>query len=200
MAVGKSTLAAALAEALSPLRVEVVATDGFLLPNAELSARGLLAQKGFPASYDLAAIGAFVADLRAGRPASVPVYSHATYDRVAGESTVIAAADADVVIVEGVNALQPGLAPALDLAIYLDADEALVRSWYVARFLEQITHAETDQTSFYRGFVALDEHGRRELAEQVWEGVNLVNLVEHIAATKANADLVVVKGEGHRFR
>ena len=198
MAVGKSTLAAALAESLRPARVEVVATDGFLLPNAELAARGLLAQKGFPASYDDDAIDAFVEDLRAGRPASVPVYSHANYDRVPGEVTTVAGAD--VVIVEGVNALQPSLAAALDLAVYLDADEALVRSWYVARFLEQIVVAEDDETSFYRGFVGLDEAGRRSLAEQVWEGVNLVNLVEHIEPTRANAHVVVVKGEGHRFR
>ena len=198
VAVGKSTLAAALAEALAPARVEVVATDGFLLPNAELAARGLLAQKGFPASYDTDAIDAFVADLRAGRPASVPVYSHATYDRVPGEVTTVE--DVDVVIIEGVNALQPELAAAIDLAVYLDADEALVRSWYVNRFLEQIVLAETDESSFYRGFVGLDDAGRRALDEQVWEGVNLVNLVEHIEPTRANAHVVAVKGEGHRFR
>ena len=195
---GKSTLAASLADGLAPLRVAVVATDGFLLPNAELSARGLLAQKGFPASYDTEAIASFVTDLRAGRPASVPVYSHATYDRVPGESTAVA--DVDVVIVEGVNALQPELAAAVDLAIYLHAEEPLVRTWYVARFLEQIEAAETDESSFYRGFTAMDEAGRRALAEQVWEGVNLVNLVEHIDPTRANADVVLVKGEEHRFR
>ena len=198
VAVGKSTLAAALAEALAPARVEVVATDGFLLPNADLAARGLLAQKGFPASYDVEALGRFVDDLRSGRPASVPVYSHATYDRVPGEVTVVE--DVDVVIIEGVNALQPELAAALDVAIYLDADERLVRSWYVARFLEQIVLAETDESSFYRGFTGLDEAGRRSLAEQVWEGVNLMNLVEHIEPTRANAHVVAVKGEGHRLR
>ena len=176
----------------------MVATDGFLLPNAELSSRGLSAQKGFPASYDVDAIDAFVRDLRAGRPASVPVYSHAIYDRVPGDATIVD--DVDVVIIEGVNALQPELATQLDLAVYLHADEPLVRSWYVARFLEQVTLAETDDTSFYRGFVGLDDGGRRALAEQVWEGVNLVNLVDHIEPTKANADVVLVKGEGHRFR
>jgi type I pantothenate kinase len=106
----------------------------------------------------------------------------------------------DVVLVEGVNALQPALASALDLAVYLDAEEPLVRSWYVARFLEQIVLAETDESSFYRGFTALDGPGRQALAEQVWEGVNLVNLVEHIAPTRAAAHVVVVKGEGHRVQ
>ena len=177
-----------------------MATDGFLLPNAELASRGLLARKGFPASYDTDAITGFVADLRAGRTASVPVYSHATYDRVVGETTRIDGGAVDVVIVEGVNALQTELSSAVDLAIYLSAEEPLVRSWYVDRFLAQIVAAEGDETSFYRGFTALDDAGRRALAEQVWEGVNLVNLVEHIEPTRSAADLVLVKGEGHRFR
>jgi type I pantothenate kinase len=198
VAVGKSTLAETLAERLDPLRVAVVATDGFLLPNSELSARGLLAQKGFPASYDADAMAGFVNDLRAGRPASVPVYSHATYDRVPGEERVVT--DVDVVIVEGVNALQPELAAGADLAIYLDADEPLVRSWYVRRFVEQVVAAETDETSFYRGFTSLDDDGRAAMADSVWEAVNLVNLLEHIEPTRARADLVLVKGEGHRFR
>lgn len=175
--------------------MEVVATDGFLLPNEELSRLGLQSQKGFPASYDAAAMNAFVADLRAGRAASVPVYSHATYDRVPGEVRVVHGAD--VVIVEGVNALQPPFAAVADLAIYLDAPEPLVRSWYVERFLDQITVAESDETSFYRGFTGLDEPGRRAMATSVWEGVNLVNLVEHISPTRAHAHLVLTKAEGH---
>ena len=140
----------------------------------------------------------FIEDLRAGRQASVPVYSHATYDRLPGESTVVTGVD--VVIVEGVNALQPELASGADLTIYLDADEPLVRSWYVERFLEQIVAAESDATSFYRGFAGLDDEGRRAMAESVWEAVNLVNLLEHIEPTRAAAELVLVKGEGHRFR
>lgn len=157
-------------------------------------------QKGFPDTYDDDAMAAFVADLRAGQAAAVPVYSHATYDRVEGEPRRIDGASADVVIVEGVNALQPPLLAALDLAVYVHADEPLVRSWYVARFLEQIELAEADETSFYRGFAGLDAEGRRALAEQVWEGVNLVNLIEHIGPTRDRADVVLVKGEGHRFR
>lgn len=195
VAVGKSTLAAALATRLEPLRVEVVATDGFLLPNHELSRLGLQAQKGFPASYDTDAMTAFVADLRVGRAASMPVYSHATYDRVEGEVRTVDGAD--VVIIEGVNALQPPLVTAVDLAIYLDAPEPLVRSWYVDRFLEQISLAEDDETSFYRGFTGLDDAGRRAMAASVWEAVNLVNLVEHIEPTRPHAHVVLTKGEGH---
>jgi type I pantothenate kinase len=190
-------LAAALADELAPLRTEVVATDGFLLPNHELGQLGLLMQKGFPATYDRGAIAQFLADLRAKGRAEAPVYSHATYDRVPGEVRIVDGAD--VVIVEGVNALQPDIATEVDLAVYLDADEPLVRSWYVDRFLEQIGLAESDGSSFYARFVALDAAGRRSMAEAVWDGVNLVNLTDHIEPTRANAHVVLVKGEGHRF-
>ena len=195
VAVGKSTFAASLREALAPLVVEVVATDGFLRTNDDLSAAGLLAAKGFPETYDQDAIARFLDDLRAGRPGRVPCYSHATYDRVPGEERVVAGAD--VVVVEGVNALQPEVAAGVDLRVYLDAPEPLVRSWYVDRFLAHIDEAEADETSFYRRFVALDGDGRRQLAVAVWEGVNLVNLHQHILPTRAAADVVVTKAEGH---
>jgi type I pantothenate kinase len=174
-----------------------VPTDGFLRPNAELAAAGLLMEKGFPATYDDAAIETFLTDLRAGRPGAVPVYSHETYDRVPGEVRLVDGVD--VVVVEGVNALQPSVASHLDLRVFVDADEPLVRSWYVERFLELIAAAEADDASFYRRFVALDAEGRRGMAVAVWEGVNLRNLVEHIAPTRSAADVVLTKGEGHRF-
>jgi type I pantothenate kinase len=197
VAVGKSTLAAALERALAPLPVAVVATDGFLRPNDDLAAAGLLHQKGFPATYDDDAMRRFVTDLRAGRAGEVPVYSHDTYDRVPGEVRVVDGAA--VVVIEGVNALQPALAEHLDLRVYVHAEEPVVRSWYVERFLELIAGAESDDASFYRRFVDLDADGRRAMAVAVWEGVNLVNLTEHIAATRAAADVVLTKVEGHAF-
>ena len=197
VAVGKSTFADALAATLAPLAVEVVATDGFLLPNDELATVGLLHQKGFPASYDEGAIGAFLSALREGRRGEVPVYSHVTYDRVPGEARVVE--PVDVVVLEGVNALQPAVAAALDLRVYLHAEEPVVRRWYVERFLELTAAAEHDEASFYRRFVDLDDAGRRSMAEAVWEGVNLVNLTEHILATRDAADVVLTKVEDHRF-
>jgi type I pantothenate kinase len=199
VAVGKSTLAAAIAAELSPLQVEVVTTDGFLLPNDELGRLGLLMQKGFPATYDADAIAAFLAALREGERGTVPVYSHATYDRIVGEVRIVDGSSVDVVIVEGVNALQPEIAGRVDLAVYLEAPEALVRAWYVERFVEQTVEAEEDEASFYRRFVGLDDAGRRAMAVNVWEAVNLVNLTDHIEPTRVNAHVVLVKGEGHRF-
>ena len=34
-------------------RVDLVTTDGFLYPERELEARGLMSRKGFPESYDV---------------------------------------------------------------------------------------------------------------------------------------------------
>lgn len=196
VSVGKSTLAATLVDALAPCSVEVVATDGFLRTNDDLAQRGLLMQKGFPASYDEDLMLAFLADLRAGRNASLPEYSHATYDRIDGSERRVSASN-DIVILEGVNALQPTTAPLLDLRIYLDADEPAIRGWYVERFLEHVDQAKTNETSFYRRFVDLPSDQQRQIAEGTWVGINLVNLVDHIAATRASADVVLTKAADH---
>lgn len=195
VAVGKSTLAAALADALRPQEVAVVATDGFLRPNEELAAEGTLMQKGFPATYDRGAIERFLDGLAAGRPGRVPVYSHATYDVVPGGVRVVEGAT--VVILEGVNALQPESAARLDLRVYVDADEPAVRAWYVERFLGLVEAAEGDPSSFYRRFLELDDDGRRAMAVAVWEGVNLVNLTDHILPTRDVADVIVRKDADH---
>jgi type I pantothenate kinase len=197
VAVGKSTLSASLAATLRPLDVAVVATDGFLRPNEELAAEGLLLQKGFPATYDLDLLVAFLTDLRAGRSGRVPVYSHDTFDRVPGAAVELG--DPDVVVVEGVTVLQPEVAAHLDLRVYLDAEEPLVRSWFVERFLGLVAAAEQDEGSFYRRFVGLDPSARRQVADSVWTGINLVNLTEHILPTRAAADVVLVKTTGHAF-
>ncbi len=198
VAVGKSTFAAALVDALAPRSVEVVATDGFLRTNADLAERGLLMQKGFPESYDESLMLAFITDLRGGRAATLPEYSHATYDRIEGADRCVSAST-DIVIIEGVNALQPAIAPLLDVRLYLDADEPVVRRWFVDRFLEQVDLAHADESSFYRRFVDHPFEQQRQIAEGTWIGINLVNLVDHIAATRAAADVVLTKAADHSF-
>jgi type I pantothenate kinase len=191
VAVGKSTAAAAVRELLEPSTVEVVATDGFLLPNAVLESRGILHRKGFPESYDVPAVEAFLEAVRRGDPdLSVPIYSHITYDVVDRRPV---AARPRVLVLEGVNALQ--FAARLDVAVYLHATEAAMERWYVARFLELC--AAPPPRSFYEQFAGYEVDARRMLARDVWRGVNRVNLRECILPTRAHAHVVVHKREDH---
>lgn len=193
VAVGKSTFAAALAAALSPRHVEVVSTDGFLRPNDVLIARDLFARKGFPESYDEVAIVAFLERLRAGEPdVTAPIYSHDVYDVIEERRAV---GSPDVCIIEGLNVLR--FVGALDVAIYLHAEEEHLISWYTDRFVHECRVARDEETSFYRGWSALPEVEQRALAVEFWAAINHPNLVEHIAPTAAAADAVVVKGPDH---
>jgi len=214
VAVGKSTFSRVLRAVLERWpdhpRVDLVTTDGFLLPNAELERRGLGTRKGFPESYDLPRLVRFLADLEAGVPElRVPVYSHVTYDVVPDEHQVVAAPD--IVIVEGLNVLQAptrraGAEPPLvvsdffDFRIYVDAEVADVRRWYVERFLTLLTTAFRDEASFFHHLTALSESDAEELADTIWSQVNEVNLVENIAPTRSRADLVLEKGPDHAVR
>ncbi len=196
VAVGKSTVAAHLAELLrsAGADVAVVSTDGFLLPNSVLEARGLVARKGYPETYDLDRLERLMAAARDGQsPLAVPVYSHERYDVVEKPEAVDRP---DVLVVEGVVALQREFA---DLAVYLHADEADVMAWYVARFQGLVRAAVDDPTSFYRAWIDLDDGAVADLARAVWDGVNHPNLTENIAPTRDRADVVVHKGADHRI-
>ncbi|WP_164156113.1 type I pantothenate kinase [Sandarakinorhabdus rubra] len=195
VAVGKTTLARQLAEALPPI-VEIVSTDGFLKPNAVLEAEGLMLRKGFPESFDAPAMAAALAGLKSG-PVTVPAYSHSIYDVDPAAARTIAAAD--IVLVEGLG-LAPdstGRRPPLDLLLYIDADEADVLGWFLARFMGLWQAAADDPTSFYARFRHMSEAEARDFAISVWNGINRPNWLEHIARAKAVADIVVKKTAGH---
>ena len=95
-------------------------------------------RKGFPESYDRRGLLRFVAEVKSGKDeVSAPVYSHLTYDIVPGEQIVVRRPD--VLIVEGLNVLQPprvradgrtGLAVSdfFDFSIYVDARPRTCRS------------------------------------------------------------------------
>ncbi|GMU78585.1 MAG: hypothetical protein AMXMBFR46_13800 [Acidimicrobiia bacterium] len=197
VAVGKSTLAAGVAEVIaSPVtRVAVVGTDGFLFPNAVLERRGLALRKGFPESYDVDALVRFVESMRAGAPRSIPVYSHDTYDVVPGDRRVVPAAD--VVVIEGVNALSALSAAGglVDLSVYLDAPEDVVEAWYVERFLALCESARP--SSFYARFSGMDAAALDALAREVHRAVNVANLRAHIAPSRALAEVVIEKRADH---
>lgn len=198
VAVGKSVFAERLRDQLvaQGARAEVVATDGFLHPNARLETLGLADQKGFPPSYDTAAMIAALAAVRRG-PARFPAYSHVTYDIDPALARTIAAPD--LLIVEGLNLRRPGAAEALDLLIYLDAAEADLEAWFTARFLRLWEAAEHDPASFYARFRHLDRPGAAGLAKWVWDEVNLPNLRQNIAPARQEADLVAHKAADHRL-
>lgn len=211
VAVGKSTTARILQALLrrwpSSPRVDLITTDGFLYPNAVLSERGLMERKGFPESYDRAGFVAFLAAVKSGRPSVVaPVYSHLVYDVVPGEHITIE--KPDILIVEGLNILQPGDLPRtgkpivfasdfIDFSIYIDAGEEILRDWYVERFMKLRQTAFRDPKSFFRRFSELTEAEARETGAHIWNTINLPNLRENILPTRGRADLVLTKGANH---
>jgi type I pantothenate kinase len=192
VAVGKSTLARAIAEGLGSTKpVQIVATDGFLKPNNVLAEAGLIQKKGFPETYDLVAFHGFLDTLAEGRSAATPVYSHIAYDIVPGETRTVEAAG--VVIVEGVNVLQTAQARArFGFSVYVEAEPEHIKAWYLAR-LDRIIANEPQSLIAQIADVDL----RNRLIEQAWTEINLVNLRDHIAPTAAFADVVVRKDADH---
>jgi type I pantothenate kinase len=197
VAVGKTTIATRLAERIagSGARVCVVSTDAFLLSNADLAARDILMRKGFPESYDMSALVKAIAYVRQGVATTIPVYSHATYDLVPDETEIVE--PTDVLMIEGVIALQPAVREVLDVAIYVDAPSDVVRGWFIERFLRFTEEAKDDASSFYHGMAQLEPAQITSIAEATWDGINGVNLREHIGPTKDAADVVVEKGNDH---
>ena len=209
VAVGKSTFARALQAILSSWpdqpRVALVTTDGFLHANAVLEARGLLQRKGFPESYDLRAMIAFLAAVKAGDPqAAAPVYSHVTYDLLPGQ--VQRVDTPDILIFEGLNVLQPASGAAMlasdffDFSVYLDAEEQDIAAWFTQRFLLLQQTAFRDPTSYFHRFRDLPEVEARAMARRVWESINLANLKENILPTRERARVVLRKGRDHRVQ
>jgi type I pantothenate kinase len=211
VAAGKSTTArvlkALLARWPSHPRVELVPTDGFLFPNAVLEARGLMTRKGFPESYDLTRLLNFLADVKSGKDrVEAPVYSHLVYDVLPDQKLVIERPD--IVIVEGLNVLQPAKLPKdgeaipfvsdfFDFSIYIDAADALVESWYVERFLRLRQTAFRDPASYFHRYAALSEEEAVATGLSIWRSINLVNLRENILPTRQRADLILRKGVSH---
>ncbi len=204
VAVGKSTTARVLTALLRQTRrsVELVTTDGFLLPNRELIARGILHKKGFPESYDLKALLAFLDAVKSGGSAIAPIYSHLAYD-VTGDS--IAIDQPDILIVEGVNVLDAGtsrhrvVSDFFDFSIYVDAPEPLVREWFLERFHRLRATAFRDPASYFHRYASMTDAEAHAFAEHVWETINAVNLRDNIAPTRERAMLVLGKGPDHRI-
>ncbi|HEY8620187.1 MAG TPA: type I pantothenate kinase [Dermatophilaceae bacterium] len=214
VAVGKSTTARILRELLARWpgtpRVELLTTDGFLFPNAELERRGLLQRKGFPESYDRRGLLRFVAEVKSGNEeVSSPVYSHLTYDIVPGERIVVRRPD--VLIVEGLNVLQAprvradgrsglALSDFFDFSVYVDARKEDIKRWYVERFLRLRETTFADPSSYFHRYAGLTDEQARDTALEIWDSINERNLVENVLTTRGRATLVLSKGEDHSVR
>ncbi|MFD1721121.1 type I pantothenate kinase [Amnibacterium endophyticum] len=209
VAVGKSTVARLLRDLLARWtdtpRVELVPTDGFLLPNAELERRGILDRKGFPESYDRRALLRFVTAVKSGADqVSAPVYSHEAYDIVPDREVVVHRPD--ILIVEGLNVLQPaqrqGLAVSdlFDFGIYVDARTSDIEEWYVRRFRSLQTAAFASPRSYFHRFASLSPDEARTTASRIWAEINEPNLRENILPTRSRATLVLRKAEDHAVR
>lgn len=211
VAVGKSTTArvlkALLARWPSHPRVDLVPTDGFLFANAVLEERGLMNRKGFPESYDLPKLLRFLGDVKAGRSqARAPVYSHFSYDVLPGQTITVDRPD--ILMVEGLNVLQPAKLPKdgkeipfvsdfFDFSIYIDAEADVIEEWYVERFMRLRQTAFRDPASYFHRYSQLSEEDAHETGLEIWRTINLVNLKENILPTRQRADLIIHKGPDH---
>jgi type I pantothenate kinase len=213
VAVGKSTASRVLKALLSHWpnhpQVDLVTTDGFLLAQRELEARGLAQRKGFPESYDVRRLLRFLADVKSGLPeVAAPVYSHLAYDIVPGEFQTVR--QADIVIVEGLNVLQTRSRqrkpPAMfvsdffDFSIYVDANEADIEHWYIERFMKLRATVFQNPSSYFHRYAALSAAEAEATARRIWETINLVNLRENVLPTRERAHLVLEKGRDHAVR
>jgi type I pantothenate kinase len=206
VAVGKSTTARLLQVLLSNwftnLKTQLITTDGFLYPTAELERRDILDRKGFPESYDMKSLIKFLSDVKSGKKKiKVPKYSHQVYDIVENEFDVID--QPDILIVEGINVLQlPAnetiyVSDFFDWSIYVDADANLIEKWFLERFGVLLDTAFHDPTSYYYRYAKLPRAEAFEMAHKIWRDINLKNLEEFILPTRFRADVILHKTEGH---
>ncbi|HWK21036.1 MAG TPA: type I pantothenate kinase [Microbacteriaceae bacterium] len=207
VAVGKSTISRVLRELLSRWpgtpRVDLITTDGFLYPNAELQRRGLMERKGFPESYDRRALLEFVSAIKSGEPrVSAPLYSHLVYDIVPGAEVVVQRPD--VLIVEGLNVLQPApqghalaVSDLFDFTVYVDAAPHDVEEWYIQRFLRLRASSFANPDSYFHRYASLSDEEAVATARDIWVRINGRNLAENVLPTRDRATLVLRKGANH---
>ncbi|BEM30859.1 pantothenate kinase [Serratia marcescens] len=211
VAVGKSTTARLLQALLSRWpehrSVELITTDGFLHPNKVLNERGLMKKKGFPQSYDMHSLVKFVSEVKSGaKRVTAPVYSHLIYDVVPDGNKVIE--QPDILILEGLNVLQSGMdyphdphrvfvSDFVDFSIYVDAPETLLQSWYINRFLKFRQGAFSNPDSYFHHYSKLPEPEAVNIATQLWNEINGLNLQQNILPTRERASLIMTKSANH---
>jgi len=210
VAVGKSTVARVLKSLLRRWpehpKVDLVSTDGFLLSTQELESRNLMHRKGFPESFDRAALLHFLHDVKSGKGnLSAPVYSHLRYDIVPDEFILVDAPD--ILIVEGLNVLQTAspragetntfISDYFDFSIYIDAEAESIKQWYIDRFLSLRTTVFNQPDAYFSHYAGLDEQQAIATASDIWDSINQVNLEKNILPTRDRARAIVHKSADH---
>lgn len=214
VAVGKSTTARVLKALLARWpdhpRVDLLTTDGFLFPNAELERRGIMGRKGFPESFDAQGLLRFLGDVKSGvARVTAPVYSHVQYDILPGQEVVVE--QPDILIIEGLNILQvaemplggdgiPFVSDFIDFAIYIDADPKIIEDWYVTRFMRLRRTAFRDPAAYFHKYATVSSDEARQKALKLWHAVNLKNLNENILPTRHRAHLILEKARSHKVQ
>lgn len=211
VAVGKSTSARILQTLLSQWpetrKVDLITTDGFLYPLSILKEKNILHKKGFPVSYDTQKLISFISDIKSGKGnVKAPIYSHQSYDIIPNQYNVVD--QPDILILEGLNVLQTGshdpyhqtfVSDFVDFSIFVDAEEKLLKEWYINRFLHFRKSAFKDPNSYFHHYSELTETQARDMADQVWETINAVNLHENILPSRERANLILVKQANHEI-
>jgi type I pantothenate kinase len=211
VAVGKSTTSRILKELLARWpnhpKVELVTTDGFLHPNKILEERGLADRKGFPESFDLAGLRKFLTNVKSGEKGlHAPTYSHIIYDVV--PDLYLEVDQPDILIVEGLNVLQPArpddasegipfVSDFFDFSIFIDAEPPVIEEWYVERFLGLRQTAFSQPDAYFSRYANLDDVDADRVAREIWKLINLRNLEENILPSRWRADLVLHKSADH---
>lgn len=207
VAVGKSTtsrlLTLLLKRAFPHRKIDLITTDGFLLPNAVLKEKNLLNRKGFPESYDMEGLITFLDKVKNGCDTELPIYSHEIYDIVPQKKQYLEAPD--ILIVEGINVLQnqqnsqlyTNMSDYFNFSIYIDADSRNIEQWYLERFEKLLSLAKQDKTNYYHRFTEMTRLEALAFSKTIWQTINLVNLKQFIEPTRQRADLILHKGKNH---
>lgn len=210
VAVGKSTISRIIQALLSEWpdhpNVDILTTDGFLYPNKILEEKGIMNRKGFPESYDTKKLLQVLGEIKSGKPnVSAPIYSHLYYDILPDYTQVLN--EPDIVIVEGINVLQTPkpkkaqpetyVSDFFDFSIYVDAHEDHLKKWYINRFMKLRDTAFQDERSYFHKYASLTNQESFDIAEDIWNRINLKNLRENIGTTRRRADLIIHKDSDH---
>lgn len=147
----------------------------------------------------------FLADVKSGKTeVEAPIYSHLTYDIIPDKFNVIN--KPDILILEGLNVLQTGnnktnqtfVSDFVDFSIYVDAEEKLLKEWYIKRFLKFRESAFNDPNSYFKHYANLSKEESITTASKIWDEINGLNLNQNILPTRERANLILKKGHNHQ--